>query len=84
MKTLKNALPDILGVEFRDTRAYKFRDVEVLKEYSLSDMTQWKRWPGTHKNVMNWVALSNGYAVGWNESPSRGWAFPVIKFTPPV
>lgn len=36
-------------------------------------------WPGQHKNVMNWCVLATGHAVGWNENPSRGWSFPVIK-----
>ena len=36
------------------------------------------KWPGSHKNVINWCMLETGYAVGWNESPSIGWSF-VIK-----
>jgi hypothetical protein len=37
-----------------------------------------KRWPGKHKNVLNWCELATGFIVGWNESPSIGWAF-IIK-----
>lgn len=60
-----------------DTRAWKFRDVEVVSEHGYSEDN--KPWPGTHKNVMNWCVLENGYAVGWNENPSTGWSFPVKK-----
>lgn len=27
----------------------------------------------------DWWELKNGYVVGWNENPSRGWSFPVEK-----
>lgn len=53
-----------------------FLDEEVVKEYVLG-APDWKKWPGSHKNVMNWVELSNGKAVGWNENQSTGWSFPV-------
>jgi hypothetical protein len=36
-------------------------------------------WPGSQKNVCHWWKLSSGHAVAWNENPSRGWSFPVIK-----
>lgn len=35
-------------------------------------------WPGRHQHVNNWCEVG-GYAVGWNENPSRGWSFPVVK-----
>lgn len=38
-------------------------------------------WPGKHKFVWSWYVLNNGHAVGWNENPSRGWTFPVIKYS---
>jgi hypothetical protein len=38
-----------------------------------------KPWPGPQKNVHCWWELENGYAVGWNENPSRGSSFPVIR-----
>lgn len=44
---------------------------EVVEEVDARD----RRWPGRHKNVLNWCRLSTGYAVGWNESPSVGWSF---------
>lgn len=65
---------------FNDTKAYEFRDVEVIKEHTLSGSdSNWVSWPGREKNVFNWWELENGYAVGWNENPSIGWSFPVIK-----
>lgn len=39
----------------------------------------WQSWPGPSKNVMYWVELKNGYAIGMNENPSLGLSFPVIK-----
>lgn len=66
-----------------DTRAWKFRDVKVVKTYDMHDddwETTWKSWPGSHKNVTTWCVLENGYAVGWNENPSVGWSFPVVKY----
>ncbi len=79
-KTLKDVMPhEFMGGEYCNDRAYTFRDVEVIQEHSLSD-NNYVSWPGTrNKNVMFWVKLSNGYAVGFNENPARGWSFPVIK-----
>jgi hypothetical protein len=31
------------------------------------------------KYVYNWCKLENGYAVGWNENPARGWSYPWKK-----
>ena len=75
LKTLEEWAPKEFGYEFTDTRAFKFRNVRVIKEH---DGTV-DAWIGTHKYVYNWVELENGYAVGWNENPSRGWAFLVVK-----
>lgn len=65
--------------------AAKLLDVEVVKEHSRSkvvnDMilhnTEYVEWPGTQQNVHVWWELANGKAVGWNESPHKGWSFPV-------
>jgi len=38
-----------------------------------------KRWPGKHKNVLNWCELETGFIVGWNESSSIGWTFILKK-----
>lgn len=79
MQTLAEVMPSDLTL-YVDDRAYKFKDIEVVKTYcSATDYSNFKRWPGVHKNVYFWVELANGYAVGWNESPSRGWSFPVKK-----
>lgn len=76
-KTLKECLPyEFMGCEYDENcRARKFANVKVIQEYDARD----NRWKGNHKNVTYWYELENGYAVGWNESPSRGWSFPVIK-----
>ena len=81
VKTLKDVMPTCLADSgYEKTRAYKMKDVLVVKEHcSLTDQDEFQSWPGTHKNVYSWVELENGCAVGWNENPTRGWSFPVIK-----
>lgn len=64
------------GGEYDNSKAMKFADIEVIKEYD----TFKKPWIGKHKNVHVWFILANGYAVGFNESPARGWSFPVIRY----
>lgn len=66
--------------EFSDIQAFKFKDVEVVKCHGYGE-TSSAPWIGTHKNVINWCELENGYAIGWNENPSTGWMFPVKKLT---
>lgn len=59
--------------EYEETRAYKYRNLKVVAQYD-----SWQvGWPGTHKHVVFWVTLENGYHVGFNENPSVGWSFPV-------
>lgn len=68
-KTLEEVLPR----EFKtywDERSFRYKDVKVKEAHYSGG------WPGSHKNVMIWYVLENDIAVGWNESPSRGWAFP--------
>ena len=78
-KTLKDVMPiEFMGCEYTDIQAVKFADVTVVKECDATEFNQ--RWPGKHKNVFCWVILSNGKAVGFNESPSRGWSFPIINY----
>lgn len=80
MTTLREWAPQEFEQSFDDTRAYKYADVEVVKEYDMhGEENTWRRWPGPHKNVLSWCVLANGYAVGWNENESRGWSFPVVK-----
>ena len=71
--TLREALPNEFFSEFMNTRTAKYLDVEVVKEKEFN-------WPGNHKNVYCWWVLENGYAVGWNENPARGWSFPVVRY----
>lgn len=74
VKTLLDVLPlEFSGGEYFDSRAWRLRDVEVSVEHDRDP------WPGAHKNVSHWYELVNGCSVGWNESPSRGWSFPVVK-----
>jgi len=75
---LRDWLPE--GAEV-PKKVEKLLHTNVLKEYSLQQDEQWKPWPGTHKHVYSWCLLKNHCAVGWNESPSRGWSFPVLKLT---
>ena len=73
MKTLRDVLPtEAFWGEYENDKFQKFLDVEIVSEHCTN-------WVGNHKNVYYWWNLSNGYAVGWNENPSRGWSFPVVK-----
>lgn len=79
--TLKEAMPyEFVGCEFDTTRAYKMKDVEVLSKHG-HPWGHGERWIGKEKNVFHWVKLVNGYAVGFNENPARGWSFPVKKWS---
>lgn len=51
---------------------------DTLHGSKSPDDNGFKEWPGKQKDVHVWWELENGKAVGWNESPSRGWSFPVI------
>jgi hypothetical protein len=77
-KTLRDVMPNEL-TEWPDVRAYKMLDVKVEAEHGHPFDDDGVPWIGTHKNVFYWVELENGYAVGWNENPARGWSFPVVK-----
>ena len=79
--TLRDAAPYEFATEHVDCQAQRFASVEVVRQHPadpLSDNAM-KPWPGSHRNVHVWWELANGYAVGWNENPSRGWSFPVVK-----
>ena len=81
-----DALDDVTTEQIR-----KYYHCEVLQQYGgmvmgkdgLLTAGPWKPWPGAHKHVMNWCVLDNGKAIGFNENPSRGWGFPVIRYTEP-
>ena len=73
--TLAQVLPsEFSSGEFNNTKAYKYKDEAVLA------IAEDHPWPGREKNVKFWVVLFNGRAVGFNENPSKGWSFPVIRF----
>lgn len=75
-KTLRDVMPpEFLECTYDKSLSRKYLDVEVVAEHE----SRKTRWPGPHKNVHAWYELRNGKAVGWNESPSHGWSFPVIK-----
>jgi hypothetical protein len=81
---LRDWVPREFFGEFDDTKAAKYLDVDVVEQYGLSIVKgeiqrKDKPWPGKHRYVWNWVILANGYAVGWNENPNKGWSFPVIR-----
>jgi len=80
VKKLRDVMPyEMIAGEYHDTKAYAFRDVEVIEQHGMIDDQVYQPWPGGHKNVYFWVKLANGYSVAFNENPSRGWSFPVIK-----
>jgi hypothetical protein len=83
-KTLAQWLPD--GCSGYEDQLNKLLSKKVIKEFSVSSFRElpWASWRefGTHKNVLHWVLLETGHAVGWNENGSRGWSFPVKKLTP--
>lgn len=74
---LKDVLPyEFMRGEYNNCKVMKFADIEVIQEHKSFE----NPWIGTHKNVHFWYVLENGYAVGFNENPSRGWSFPVVKY----
>lgn len=74
-KWLQDVLPkEFLWGEYDESPAMKHRHALVTVKHDSG-----AGWPGTHKNVCVWYELANGYAVGWNENPARGWSFPVVK-----
>lgn len=76
-KTLRDEMP-AEALRYYDQPFLRFLDIEVTQAFGgLGE--ELHRWPGKHKNVVCWWQLANGYAVGWNENPSRGWSFPVLK-----
>lgn len=89
MKTLNDEIGYYLDRIYLSDREEKIMtpllDREVIKEFNMSgeedSKNTWLSWQefGKHKNVMNWWLLDNGYAVGFNENPSFGWSFPIIK-----
>lgn len=66
----------------------KLLDREVVKKFTMggdeNSNNFWLSWQefGSNKNVRNWWLTDNGYAIGFNENPSTGWSFPIIKLKP--
>lgn len=75
LKSLSDSVPQEFHQEFTSTQAYKYRHLKVVARY----MSHEKKWPGNHKYVHSWWELDDGHAIGWNENPSRGYSFPVVK-----
>lgn len=73
---LRDVLPEEFFLEHDNSRANQMLDAGVIEAYGWEDDVA---WPGTHRNVAVWWVLDNGYAVGWNENPGRGWSFPVVR-----
>ncbi len=64
-----------------DQMISKWLDVGIVKKFSMlgcqteDDIEFYHKsnpFGKTHRNIFEWVELENGYAVGYNESPSRG------------
>lgn len=80
MATLRDVLPREFFIEHTESPAAKYLDVEVVARYrAWGDGPDALLWPGRHQHVNVWWHLANGKAVGWNENPSRGWSFPVVR-----
>jgi hypothetical protein len=73
--TLKEYFPYIMDSAFDNDRVRRYADIEIINKHDAF----YKRWIGKHKNVHFWVELSNGYAVGMNESPTFGLGFLIVK-----
>lgn len=78
MTTLQDVLPyEFRGCEYSKSPARKHANVEVVE--TVDGCKAGQGWPGPQTNAFWWYRLANGYAVGFNENPSRGWSFPVVK-----
>lgn len=80
---LRDVVPIEFKKEFYDSKAYKYIDTEVIVIHSRSYLKNMKdtslKWIGKEKYIYVWWELKNGYAIGWNENPAKGWSFPVRK-----
>jgi hypothetical protein len=86
MKTLRDVLPseyrEFVLISKNPPRAESMLDQPVVFEHFgllNPEPEKVKPWPGTHRHVHCWWELANGYGVGWNENPSIGHSFPVVK-----
>lgn len=62
------------GAEF-DDQIRTYRDREIVAEYD-GRVIPFPQTRLRYRNVMNWVLLDDGSAVGFNESPRSGFSFP--------
>jgi hypothetical protein len=62
------------GVEF-DDQIRTYRDRTIVDEFDGRVVPFPQKTP-KYRNVMNWVLLDDGSAVGFNESPRSGFSFP--------
>jgi len=74
MQALKECVPHELydSGKYKNTKAFSFLNINVIATHHTP-------WIGTHKNVIKWWELENGYVVAWNENSIVGWSFPVKK-----
>lgn len=79
MTTLRDKLPSGFMCEFGESKAAKFIDVEVVAEHGFFSGGDNIRWLGKQRHAYVWWELANGYGVAWNENPSKGYSFPVMK-----
>lgn len=82
--SLRNWLPvEFFHGEYNDTPAMRYEACQVVVSYNVG-----VPHPFTHRNISSWCVVltpSRDYvAVGFNENVSRGWSFPVVKYTMPV
>ncbi len=74
MTLLRDVVPMEFFQSYMNTRAATMLDCKVVKSNESWNSAP---WPGSQQNVHNWWTLEDGRCVGWNESPSHGWSFPV-------
>ena len=74
-QTLRDVIP--YEATFYDQWTKKKLDTRVVETHK--PYQNGRRWPGSHKNVVEWWVLADGTIVGFNENMSVGWSFPVMR-----
>jgi hypothetical protein len=70
------------GASWYNSYLEKWLDLQVTREFSsvFFDQDEWSKFVNlyfpNHGYVYSFITLENGWAVGWNENPARGWSFP--------
>lgn len=68
-------------IEFSDV-IEKYGHLEIVEEFSSvymrDDYPSFPQSGWNYRYIHNWVLLSDGSAIGWNESGRTGWSFPRI------